>query len=165
MLAPRRRITMLALGVFAIALIWPILTQGADPKEEPIDFQKARQLYGRAQAGETLTADEKAYVQRAMAEQRRRNGGQNDPPQGNPAQANLPKPPPPADSVDMVPLTDLGADGKYKGFDGALRAWNEQAARGAFEGGAGGGGSDCAAGSLGEARGGWEDRAPIHRHV
>jgi len=33
----------------------------------PVDFDKARQLFGKRQKGETLTPDETAYIKRAKA--------------------------------------------------------------------------------------------------
>lgn len=56
-------------------LIWVLLFGLASlygqPGVEPVDFNKARQLLERRQRGETLTADERAYVERAVAERRK----------------------------------------------------------------------------------------------
>lgn len=49
---------------------------------EPIDFQKARQLYERRQRGETLSADEQAYLERARAERQRPNASAGAPTAG-----------------------------------------------------------------------------------
>ena len=79
-------------------------------KEEPIDFDRARQLFEKRQRGEELTADERAYVQRAIAERQKGQGGQ-------PAQG---RPPAPAKwTGHLTPLTELGT-AKYKGEDGGL---------------------------------------------
>ena len=75
--------------------------------EEPVDFEKARQYFERRQQGETLTPDEQAYLQRAMAA--RRNGN------GNGARAGVP----PKWTNHLTPLSELGT-GKYKGEDGGL---------------------------------------------
>lgn len=72
--------------------------------EEPIDFNKARRLFERQNRGETLTQEEKAYVERALAERK----GRPQPPQ---------KPAPWTEH--LTPLTDLGT-GKYKEQDGGL---------------------------------------------
>jgi hypothetical protein len=53
-----------------LALFAPIL-QAAD---QPVDFNKAREYFEKRQRGETLTADEEAYVRRAMAERQRQQG-------------------------------------------------------------------------------------------
>jgi hypothetical protein len=82
-----------------------------------IDPQKARALYQKSQAGEKLTADEQAYLDKARAMFQRRqqqNGrGPGGPPQGKPAITN-------AESTDFVPLTQLTGEQKYKGVDGGL---------------------------------------------
>src|SRR5712671_3428166 len=38
-----------------------------EPQTGEIDFQKARQLFERQQSGETLSAEERAYIDRAKA--------------------------------------------------------------------------------------------------
>ncbi len=40
----------------------------AETKNEPVDFDKVRQLFERQKSGGTLTEDEKAYIERAKAE-------------------------------------------------------------------------------------------------
>lgn len=78
----------------------PVYSQKAD---EPIDFDKARALIQRERAGEKLTDEERAYLQRAREARQRAAGG------------NLQ----PKESTGLIPLTDLG-DGKYKDQDGGL---------------------------------------------
>lgn len=46
----------------------------AETKDEPIDFNKARQLFERQRSGGTLTAEERAYVERAQAERAQQQG-------------------------------------------------------------------------------------------
>jgi hypothetical protein len=71
--------------------------------EEAVDFQKARQIHERAQRGEPVTAEERAYVARAMKLYQERNS-----------------PPPPAKwTQHLTPLTEL-VTGDYKGQDGGL---------------------------------------------
>jgi hypothetical protein len=74
-------------------------------QESSIDFDKARTIFERRKRGEAVTADEEAYVKRAMAEKRKR--------QEAPASSR------PAWSEHLTPLTELG-EAKYKGEDGGL---------------------------------------------
>ncbi len=131
--------------------------------DAPVDFQKAHGYFERRQRGETLTADEDAYIRRAMVEQQRRQGGGSPAPtanSGGPAGAAIDweraqqlhrkaqsgetltaeeqayydraraarsggggggaRPPAPAPwTQHLTPLTELGT-GKYKGEDGGL---------------------------------------------
>lgn len=76
-------------------------------KEAPIDFQKARQLMQRRQQGEKLTAEEQAYLERAMEARRAQERA------GNP---NIK----PREQTGFKPLTEMSADDKYKDQDGGL---------------------------------------------
>ena len=78
---PRSLLFLLALA----ALVVPIQTHGEEP---PVDFDKARQIFERRKSGATLTADEEAYVKRAMAEQKRRQDAGSPAPAANPAGAS-----------------------------------------------------------------------------
>jgi hypothetical protein len=71
----------------------------------PVDFNKARQLFERRQRGETLTSNERAYLERALAERRKQ--------QGRPANQ---RPAP----ERLRPLTDMTATDRYEGEDGGL---------------------------------------------
>ena len=71
-----------------------------------IDMQKARAIFQRQQSGEKISAEDEAYLQRAMAS---RGGG------GGKVQAA----PPPKWTEHLTPLTELGT-AKYKGEDGGL---------------------------------------------
>ena len=97
----------LLLSLAFAALLTPIHAE-----EQPIDFDKARQIRERAKRGEKVTDEERAYVQRAMAAHQ---AGQAKQPQGKGA-----KGPPPAPWTEhLTPLTELGT-AKYKGEDGGL---------------------------------------------
>lgn len=74
--------------------------------QDPVDMAKARELLRRQRAGETLTAEETAYLKRAMEER------QNAP--RRPLET-APKP-----STGLKPLDEMGADDRYKGEDGGL---------------------------------------------
>lgn len=76
-------------------------------KDDPIDFNRARQLMERQRSGVTLSADEKAYVARAVAE-RNAGGGGGRPGNQRPAPERI------------APLTDLGATARYEGEGGGL---------------------------------------------
>jgi hypothetical protein len=98
--------------------------QGAN--QPPIDIQRAKQLFQRAQQGGQLTPDEQAYLARARQEMQRRQQGQGG---GGPGGRGGPGmgmqrgpqgPVPPATSATgLVPITELGTN-KYKGEDGGL---------------------------------------------
>jgi len=55
-------------------LLLGIASLHGQPGGEPVDFNKARQLLERRQRGETLTADERAYVERTVAERQKQQG-------------------------------------------------------------------------------------------
>ena len=83
--------------------------QQAEPAaEEPIDFDRARELFRRRQRGDTLTADEEAYLQRAI---KARNA------QGNQNSRAVPQS---RESTGMIPLSQMTADERYEGEDGGL---------------------------------------------
>jgi hypothetical protein len=75
--------------------------------QEPVDWNKARELRQRVMRGEKLAPEDQAYYERALA--LRRNGR-------GPGQAPAPQAP---WSGHLAPLTELGS-GKYKGEDGGL---------------------------------------------
>jgi hypothetical protein len=96
-----------ALLLAALSLITPIFAA-----DEPIDFNRARQIFQRQQRGENITAEDRTYLERAMAERRQQNGGG---PGGAPRNAQRPAP----FTEHLTPLTELGT-GKYKDQDGGL---------------------------------------------
>jgi len=89
--------------VLALSVL-PMQTRGEEPQ---VDFNKARQIFERHKRGENITADEEAYVKRAMAAQRAAGGG------GSKSAV------PPKWTEHLTPLTELGT-AKYKGEDGGL---------------------------------------------
>jgi hypothetical protein len=93
----------------------------AQPAGESIDFSRARGLMERQRAGETLSAGDKAYLDRARAErekqQRTQRAGVSAPgAAGGPARVGNQRPAP----ARITPLTDLGTEGRYEGEDGGL---------------------------------------------
>ena len=89
--------------------------------EEPIDMNQVRQLRKKQRDGEELTAEEKAYIERARASRggnktrpkREREGDGGGRPGGNAAGNGR------GESTGMIPLTDLG-EGDYQGQKGGL---------------------------------------------
>jgi hypothetical protein len=70
---------------------------------EPIDFARARELLKKRQSGEKLTADEEAYLRRAIEAKR----GKTAKLEGR-------------DRTGLKPLSDMTAEDRYKGEDGGL---------------------------------------------
>lgn len=81
----------------------------AEPKDGPIDWPYARQLYEKSQHGQSLTAEEQAYLDRAKKERQKSGGAQQGP-----------LPPAATASTGLVPLDQMTAQEKYKGEDGGL---------------------------------------------
>jgi lysophospholipase L1-like esterase len=96
------------------ALTLPILTLLLGPsllpaqnQPEPVDLNKARLLLQRQRAGEPLTTEEQAYLQRAR--ELRSSGGR---PAAAAGQRQAPE--------RLIPLTDMAAGDRYEGEDGGL---------------------------------------------
>ena len=81
--------------------------------EAPIDWDRAKNLYQREQRGETLAAEDQAYLDRAKEARRR---GEGNPGRSNPGRGGTQRPAP----ASLTPLSDLGADGNYEGEEGGL---------------------------------------------
>ncbi len=101
----RRLCTLAVLAVMAF-------TTPGFAADEPIDFNRARQLFEK-QKREGLTPDEKAYLERAVAEHNKQGPGR--PPGGGGGGGARPA----AWTQHLLPLTELGT-GKYKDQDGGL---------------------------------------------
>ncbi len=87
-----------------------LVSAGFAQKDEPIDFDKARQLRQRVLKGETLAPEERVYLERAKAAFRKRQGATKT----EAGQASE------RESSGLAPLTELSAEGGYKGQDGGL---------------------------------------------
>jgi lysophospholipase L1-like esterase len=98
--------------ILAAVLLLGLAVAPAQNKDEPIDFNKARQLMERQRGGQALTAEEKAYLDRALAERKRRPGNQAGKGVRIATQRKAPE--------RLIPLTDLGAGDRYEGEDGGL---------------------------------------------
>lgn len=78
--------------------------------DAPIDWNRAQKLYHREQRGETLGAEDQAYLNKAKAE-RARNGGRQNTGNGA-AQRKAPD--------SLKPLCDMTTDDRYEGEEGGL---------------------------------------------
>lgn len=89
-----------------------LLTLAARAQEPPIDFERARQIMERNRRGEAVSAEDRAYVERAKQAKQKQGAGKGAP---GPA---LP-PPPPKWTEHLTALPKLGT-ATYKGEDGGL---------------------------------------------
>jgi hypothetical protein len=119
--------TSLLATLFA-ALLFPSFTsaQEAKPaiKAEKIDFNRARELSRKQAQGEKLTADEEAFVRRALeayqAWQTLERLTSGERPANPQPEATRPPRSEGKTSIGFKPLSDMTADDKYKGEDGGL---------------------------------------------
>ena len=94
----------------------------AQPAEEPIDFNRARQLIERTRGGEVLSPEERRYLDRARAareqqQRAQRADGRRTTGDGAVGARTGQQRPAPA---RIIPLTDLDAADRYEGQDGGL---------------------------------------------
>jgi hypothetical protein len=82
-------------------------------QDEPIDFIRARQLQRKRQSGTRLSADEEAYLERAI-EARRRIGGGGNAPAGDSRALS------PREKTGLKPIAEMAADDRYLEQDGGL---------------------------------------------
>jgi hypothetical protein len=82
----------------------------AEADAPPIDFARARELMRKRQSGANLTADEEAYLQRALEARKRQRQAAGRPP----------GPLTPREKTGLTPLTEMTADNRYKDQDGGL---------------------------------------------
>ncbi len=87
--------------------------QKQKPSTEPIDFERAKQLLRKKQNGERLSADDEAYLQRAI-EARNRSQGTGK------AQGGDKRTLPPGEKTGLTPLDQMSADDRYLEQDGGL---------------------------------------------
>lgn len=90
-----------------------LATESVEKLNEEIDFDRARQLLRKKQGGGQLTADEAAYLQRAIEARRRSQQGRN---QRGRDHRTLP----PADKTGLKPLDEMSGEDLYMGEDGGL---------------------------------------------
>ena len=101
-----KAILLLTACLVALGLVgWSVLAG----QDDPIDFEKARQLRQRVLKGERLGEEERAYLERAKAAFQKKQAGAG---KGVSAAGK--------DSLGLTPLTDLAGEARYKGQDGGL---------------------------------------------
>ena len=88
-----------------LGLLLVVFVSASLAEDEPIDWELARELRQKEQRGETLTEEEKAYLERAKSERQQR--------------PNTNEPPGPRETTGLVPLTEL-REGLYKEQTGGL---------------------------------------------
>src|SRR5262249_8357083 len=76
------------------------------PASEPIDFERARAIMQKRRRGEKITAEEEAYLQKAIAA-KQAGGGKAGPLT-------------PRERTGLKPLDEMTATDRYKGQDGGL---------------------------------------------
>lgn len=91
-----------------IALSCLILISSFAAAADEIDWNRARELHRKATSGQPLTAEERAYYERAKAERAK---------QGGPGAQAVREP---KSSTGFVPLTAMARGDQYKGEDGGL---------------------------------------------
>ncbi len=84
-----------------------------EKQPEAIDFERARTLFQKRERGGKLTADEEAFLQKAIAARRAADGNK---PQNGPQR----EPAAPRESIGQKPLNEMTADDRYKNEDGGL---------------------------------------------
>ena len=89
----------------------PPATPEAEKTDPAIDFDKAYKLFQRRKGGEKLTAEENAYVERALEARKKANG---------PTGPGQPGAPTPRETTGFKPLSEMSATDLYKGQDGGL---------------------------------------------
>jgi len=92
----------------------PAVTAPASAEQGQIDWEYARQLMQKFRSGQTLTAEETAYLDKA-----RRAKGQAGMQKGPAAASN------PTTSTGLIPLDEMTAKARYKGEDGGLYGGGE----------------------------------------
>lgn len=98
---------MKQLLAIAVLLLGSVSLPG-QPGSDPIDFNQARQLLQRQRSGQTLTTEERAYLERAIAERIGRGSAAGGPSNQRPAPERL------------TALTDMTASDRYEGEEGGL---------------------------------------------
>ena len=106
----RQRIPQVSAAVAAVFLLFSILASLIAANEESaIDWQRAKDLLRKEQKGQTLTDEEKTYLERAK--QARRQRAQPAQPQTKAIQAT--------ETTGLIPLTQMTTE-RYKGQTGGL---------------------------------------------
>ena len=114
--------------LFLTVSLSPFAAIAQETKPEKIDFSRARDLVRKRTQGEKLTAEEEAFVRRALdayqawQQLERLVGGDRGANPGDEGRPAAPAPPRSEgkSSIGFKPLTEMTAQDKYKGEDGGL---------------------------------------------
>ena len=87
--------------------------ESAEQKTEPIDFDRAKELFRKRQRGDKLTDDEEKYLKRAMAARREQSN------RGDASRASAEVTP--REKTGLKPLSEMTADDRYKEEDGTFQ--------------------------------------------
>ena len=101
--------TVLLAGVVSVV--------SASAQEPRIDFERARVLQQRQRAGETLTAEERVYLEKARAARQEQPRGKSA---NRPVPADRGAAPKPRESLGLRPVDEFGPSDTYKGYSGGL---------------------------------------------
>ncbi|HSG70608.1 MAG TPA: hypothetical protein VLA12_09355, partial [Planctomycetaceae bacterium] len=94
----------------------PQKNSSAEKQEEKIDFNKARELLRKQRSGEKLSADEEAYLKRAIEARRNSPGIVKRAGRGGADPRTLG----PVENTGLIPLDQMTADDRYLEQDGGL---------------------------------------------
>lgn len=100
---------LIGVAAAGVILLTGAITLGAGQEQGPIDFNRARQLYERSRAGQTLTPEEQSYLTRARQAMAKRV---KDAPAANAKRG--------VSHTGLIPLDQMTATETYKGEDGGL---------------------------------------------
>ncbi|MCI0360831.1 MAG: hypothetical protein L0211_20320 [Planctomycetaceae bacterium] len=119
---------ILSAVVLGVVLALPAMAQEANrqkpaaPAASEIDSNKARELLRKRQAGDRLTAEEAAYLERAIAARRAGQQGRPGRAGGSDSRAIFGK-----DKVGFKPLTEMTGEDRYQDQDGGLYGGGQNA--------------------------------------
>lgn len=110
------RLRTVIIATLALAALSVSLVRAADDSQQ-VDWDKARQLYQREQRGQTLTADEQAYLDHAKQVRQQMTARGQRPTAATRGTTTAPAP---RESTGLVPLTQMKPGETYKGVGGGL---------------------------------------------
>lgn len=98
--------------LFAV-LALTVVVHAAAISDAAVDTKKVRELHTRIKNGETLNPEDQAYYDRGKAERATKGKNKKKGPESAPASEAKPL-------TNLTPLSDMSAEGRYKGEDGGL---------------------------------------------
>ena len=75
-----RQTSRLFVAMAALALCFVVPLRAEDKPKSDIDFNRAREIYERQQKGEKVSADDQAYLEKAIAAKKAGEAGRADHP-------------------------------------------------------------------------------------